>query len=681
MIKINAIKIEINTDSGLFGAEYEFSKGLNIVRGDNTSGKSSLFQSIIYCLGFEELLGGRNEKTMQSVLKDIVEFPKGSYHRVIQSYIFLEIENEYKKYCTIRRSVLSPNRAPQLVDVYDGNLLTGENKNLPSQPMYIHDKGGASDDIYGFHLYLEKFIGWDLPYVFNKNGDKRKIYIQQIAPSFIIEQKMGWSDFFATMPFYNLTNKEARIIEFILNLDVYENMQIKQNLLTSKRLLDDSWGQLYKSFIRFAERGGGKLSNIETKPIIINDINQISILLSYNQKDLSIPDYIETQKDLLNKLENQLIPKISDRTKSNEQKIDFLTESINAVTLNYELLSEEVTFDKDKLNRYKLQLQSLKEDLRKNKGAQKVKKLGAEINSTMAIDLCPTCSQPIKDSLLPSDIEQNPMLIEENIKFIEAQIKMINVYIDGLGFNVSEKEERLNRIRLNLNNKRQQLREIKKELISDDRLPSELEIENKLNIKKRIEFYSKYLEEFDDLKDELKQLSKKYENLLKAEEKLPRDFYSPLDRAKLSTLEADFKKLLTIFDYKSKSNDFISISLDNYLPVAQKQFGDDLTYNLRFDSSASDFIRCIWAYTCSLYLTSLKYSANHPKLLIFDEPKQQDISLYHFSSFLTELASYKDAQTILFASFENSDDSYLQATKDLDFHLIYIDKKLIRPIE
>ena len=67
MLRINAIKIEVNTSDGLFGCEYTFNKGLNIIKGDNSSGKSTLFQSILYALGFEELLGGKNEKTMQSV--------------------------------------------------------------------------------------------------------------------------------------------------------------------------------------------------------------------------------------------------------------------------------------------------------------------------------------------------------------------------------------------------------------------------------------------------------------------------------------------------------------------------------------------------------------------------------------------------------------------------------------
>ena len=72
MIKINAINIKIVTPDGLYGFEQSFQKGLNIIRGNNSSGKSSLFQAILYALGLEELLGGKNEKTMQSVLKDQV---------------------------------------------------------------------------------------------------------------------------------------------------------------------------------------------------------------------------------------------------------------------------------------------------------------------------------------------------------------------------------------------------------------------------------------------------------------------------------------------------------------------------------------------------------------------------------------------------------------------------------
>jgi len=681
MINIRAIKIEINTNSGLFGAEYEFEKGFNIIRGNNTSGKSSLFQSILYCLGFEELIGGKNEKTMQSVLKDIVEFPKDTIHQVLQSFVFLEFENNNSETITAKRGVKCEGRASQLIDVFNGALLTGKNKVIDSQPMYVHDKGGASDDIYGYHLFLENFLGWNLPSVLTKSGDKRKIYLQQIAPSFIIEQKTGWSDFLATMPFYGLTNKEARVIEFVLGLDVYENKQKKLKLNTSKRILEEKWTNLFKQLTRFAEKGGGELYGFDSKPTIINDTDSISILLSKNEEQHTIPDFIDLQIKELDLVENIIIPKVSEKVEQNEAKLDSLNESINANSLNYEMLSEELGFDKDKLVRYRVQLQSLQEDLRKNKGAQKVKKLGAEFDSKIAQDICPTCEQPVKDSLLPTEITQTPMLIEDNIAFIDAQIKMIKVYIEGLESKIKTKETRLERIKLNLSNKRQQIREIKKELVADDRLPSEVEIERKLNIKKRIEFYTKYLEDFNEYVEEIEILSIEHQKNLADTKKLPSDYFSSTDRKKLGHLLQEFRRLIEKFEYTSKSNDLISISMDNYLPVAQTQFGDDLkSYDLRFDSGASDFIRCIWAYTCSLYLTSKQYDCNHPNLLMFDEPKQQDISIEHFRSFLTELSGYNGVQTLLFASFENSDDSFNTATKGLNFAFRSIDKKLIKPI-
>ena len=122
MLKINAIKIQIVTADGLYGFEQSFQNGLNIIRGNNSSGKSSLFQAILYALGLEELLGGKNEKTMQSVLKDQVEFPDSNFHKVLQSEVFLEIEN--KNTITIRRSIISPTESPKLVNIYYGNLLS-----------------------------------------------------------------------------------------------------------------------------------------------------------------------------------------------------------------------------------------------------------------------------------------------------------------------------------------------------------------------------------------------------------------------------------------------------------------------------------------------------------------------------------------------------------------------------
>jgi hypothetical protein len=108
--------------------------------------------------------------------------------------------------------------------------------------------------------------------------------------------------------------------------------------------------------------------------------------------------------------------------------------------------------------------------------------------------------------------------------------------------------------------------------------------------------------------------------------------------------------------------------------------GEQLFYNIKFDSSASDFIRCLWAYYTALLKTAVQFQTNHPMLLIFDEPKQQDMALENFHSFLSELAAYKEQQILVFASFENTDESFEEATKGLAFHLNRVEEKLIKPI-
>ena len=215
MLEVRAIKIVANTINGIFSSEFEFDSGFNIIRGNNTSGKSTLLQSILYGLGMEELLDGKNEKTMQSTLKDSVEYPKGTLHKIIESHVILEIRN--KETITIKRTVINQNKSSKLVEVFDGSLLIDKEENLEIKPMWLHDKGGASNVKFGFHAFLAEFLELKLPDVYYSKGDLKKLYIQTIFPSFIIEQKKGWADFLMTIPFYGTRNVKNRVIEYILN--------------------------------------------------------------------------------------------------------------------------------------------------------------------------------------------------------------------------------------------------------------------------------------------------------------------------------------------------------------------------------------------------------------------------------------------------------------------------------
>lgn len=63
MLRINRLRIEIQTENGVYGVSEQFTDGLNFIASeDNTCGKSSVLEGIYYGLGFEEIIGGKGEK-------------------------------------------------------------------------------------------------------------------------------------------------------------------------------------------------------------------------------------------------------------------------------------------------------------------------------------------------------------------------------------------------------------------------------------------------------------------------------------------------------------------------------------------------------------------------------------------------------------------------------------------
>lgn len=292
MLKIRAIQIKVQTDSDDYECNFQFDKGLNIIKGDNTSGKSTLFQAILYGLGMEELLGAKNEKTMQSVLRDIVEYPKDTFHNVIQSLINLEIENE--SIITTQRVVKHSKKNAKLIRIFKGGLLTNPNDSYEFVDTWIHDKGGATNTERGFHYYLEQFLGWDVPDVVFAFNDIRKLYIQTIFPSFIIEQKSGWSEFLATIPYFGIKQAESRAVEFLLGLDIFDTKKNRQLIKEHKGELTQKWGILYNDLHYLSRRGGVEIMGIDKKPHEIEEVNSIYPFVYKDDRKISLSDFMSS---------------------------------------------------------------------------------------------------------------------------------------------------------------------------------------------------------------------------------------------------------------------------------------------------------------------------------------------------------------------------------------------------
>lgn len=669
MIRIEAVKAIIHTNSGSFGRTLNFKKGLNIIRANNTSGKSSLFGAILYGLGFEEILGGKNEKALQSVFKSIVkEIVNGQQqeHQIIQSEILLQFTNG-KESITTQRYVVNDKIKPQAVEVFKGKLLTEEKLDLERLPMFLHDAGSASNIEIGFHRFLEEFLGYNLPEIINQDGKRVKMYLPLLASAHFIEQKVGWSDFYATIPFYGIRDAYAKVFEFILDFDVFEIAAKRQEVQNELKELNDNWIDIHSQVLALAKRGGAESIGLPENPQIINSDTRPYLRFLRGDKSFLLNELIDKLRSDLNATLEELKMPQSANIENAENEINNLKNNTERYEILYENTSSQISQEREQLKQYNQQLINVEDDLRKNKDAEKIQTIGLTLDLKIANGVCPTCSQVVNNTLLNENLNIIPMRIEDNISYLQAQKKMIVAFIDNLKQQIADKENRMGALEDAINKNRQRIRSIKRVLISDDRLPSEEVVERKVIIERELNFLYRLREEFERLVNELSDVGIEYLETKGSTSGLTTKYLSTKDTDKFEYFESRFKSLLNKFGFTSKTVDTVHISQEKYLPVYEfsTASGINRQVDIRFETSASDYIRAIWAYYTALMQTSVSNGGNHFQLLIFDEPQQQSAGNINFKTFLHELEDMREQQSILFASFQNSDQIFKEEIADL----------------
>lgn len=276
--------------------------------------------------------------------------------------------------------------------------------------------------------------------------------------------------------------------------------------------------------------------------------------------------------------------------------------------------------------------------------------LGSTFGLEISKDICPTCSQPIKGSLLSNDSIGKTMGIEDNIISLKNDIQLVEISLAQINKEIQERITSLDKVMEKINSKNEYITKLEVDLYSNRNSLSEAKIYKKIKLEKELKDCNIFEDILVTFNEELNELIKRRENVLSRESKLPKDYFSDLDRKKLKNLKDEYIKNLQKFGYNKLDNlREIGISDDKYLPTLKDM-------DMKFEVSASEWIRGIWSYTCALLTTSLQLNGNHLNLVVFDEPGQHQMKEEDMTSFIERLKILsKESQIIVATSFNEEE--------------------------
>lgn len=669
-LHINAFKATVNTDIGKYGVFAEFDNGLNVIRAENTSGKSSLVNGIFYALGLEIIIGKRGIEAVKPVFRYGGEWENFTFN-VIESYVELEIKNNNNQIITIRRYIKS-NKDPKLIQVIFGPILTSSNKSeVYNIKSYFVGIEGAAQRENGFHYFLADFLKLDLPYVKKFSGSDVPLYVECISPLMFIEQIRGWSGIQATLPQgYGIINAAKVAVEYLLGLEVIKNEMLRLHINDEATKIREEWRSIKDSMTHSANSLGGRVINLHSSPVSILTEEPYICITVDDDNTVNLDVYIIEKRKLLIELQD----KTKDSPSDSKDKQDALGKKQNALFVSERELSQlqsDFRQEEFELKRLTDRLCFIKDDIQRNKDVQRLRDLGMETELSLLKDKCPTCNQSVQDSLIP--MSSGVMDIQDNINFLKAENEAVELLISAGKERMLNQEAKIIQLSNNVSNLRKIIRDLRSDLLSNKKI-STGEIREQILLQEEIATLENTRAKFANNIKELNEVVIKWSQNRARHSNIPKEYFSDIDKLKLKYMSDKFTNNVFNFGYRSTGLGKLHISTENYRPVLDE-------FEVAFAASASDNIRLIWAYTLALLQTSIEHNTNHWGLIIYDEPEQQQMKEASSDSLYKEIASIPSDKFQVIIATSAPVDITTSRLKNLPHKLIEFGDKVVRPVD
>lgn len=640
---IKTLRIQVTTESGQAGRTMSFRTGLNILRADNTSGKSTALNSILYALGMEGMLGPTHKIPLKHAVTDEIEI-RGRLESVIESEVRLEISNFEGETITITRAVVDPIKDNRLIQVAFGSDITEPSIAYTRQDFFVR-LGGAAARESGFHFFLAHFLGLSIPNVRTNTGDEVPLYFEAHFPYYFVEQTHGWTGIQSRMPNHlRIREIGKRAAEFVLSLDaLYEGIAF-QAIKGEMSQLEVQWRQVLNNLQDVARSGRVRLTSPPKRITdVADDFGAPQVLV--HEEWYSTESAIDVLTEELGLLRDNIpvveenSEQVEEELRENERRLSEDLAVLASVNLEY----EDLQIQKTQIER---RVSALREDLQRHKDTRTLQRIGAQYANSLGDEhTCPTCHQFVTDAM---EITQAPMTIDQSIDYIDQQVKTFEASAEDLERVMNSLAVRKDYLAQGISERRGLIRAAKESLTSPSSVPSVVEITRRIRLEDRIADLKDRNEELMGLGKDMIDLQARWNEKQSALKSLNPSELSPQDRSKLTKLQLHVREQLATYGFGSLSPTEIDINQTTIRPSYE---GFDLGVNI----SASDMVRLIWAYLIGIFKLGTE-NGNHLGVLIFDEPRQQETAAESYASLIWHASEIAvGGRQIIFATSESSE--------------------------
>jgi hypothetical protein len=173
------VALDVNTTQGRARYRADLQPGLNVLNADNSWGKSTLLQSVVFALGLEGSLSASRRTPLGPAMTQAIDTDTGRVG-VVESSASVTLRNSSGQYLRVQRWAISPDVEKTLVHVW----LSDTQEGLVSAPrldMFVRERRATTSAL-GFHRILENFLGWALPRVPDHSGGETPLYLEVLFP-------------------------------------------------------------------------------------------------------------------------------------------------------------------------------------------------------------------------------------------------------------------------------------------------------------------------------------------------------------------------------------------------------------------------------------------------------------------------------------------------------------------